>query len=841
MRKRSTIRTGSIIFGAILLIGLIGIIWFVGDLPDIADLPERLAAPSVRITDRHGRTLYEAYPEEGGRHTEVSLEEIPNALLQATIATEDSNFYQNPGVDLLGILRAVWINLRGGETLAGGSTITQQVARNLLLDPDEVLERSIRRKLRESLLAWQLARHYSKDEVLALYLNQMNYGGLAYGVEAAAQTYFGKSVSELDLAECALLAGLTQAPALYNPLVYPEAAKARQLTVLELMEKQGLINSEIQALAGREPLVYTSAPYPIHAPHFVMMILAQLDGLLPAEERSQYGGLIVRSTLDLDWQNQAQRAIERQFKALNEANDLSGGQRLPGWHNVNNAALVALDPHTGEILALVGNPDYFDQAHSGAINMALAPRQPGSALKPLVYAVAIDPQRSQVWTAATMILDVRTTFTTHEGTPYTPANYDGLEHGPVLVREALASSLNIPAVATLDHIGMEALFQLASNLGIDTFGDPDNYDLSLALGGGEVRLLDLTAAYAAFANRGHRIQPYSLLEITTSTGEILYTAEPLSPIQVIDERVAWLISDILSDNQARTPGFGANSALRIDRPAAVKTGTTTNFHDNWTIGFTPHLVVGVWVGNASHEPMRDVTGLSGAAPIWHQFIRGVLSGEPEEAFTRPEDMVRVEVCSLSGLLPSEDCPYRRNEWFIPGTEPTEIDTIYHRVTIDFATGLLADENTPQSRQASLTVLDLPLEAHAWARSQGLTLLSDLLARGISTLPDLDPGVSSGGSPLRIISPAQNTIYRLSPSLATQAQRIHIAALCDTKVNVISFWMDGEEIAQANQPPFETWWPLEVGLHQVWAEAQTTDGGFISSEVVSFKVTTGEDE
>jgi membrane peptidoglycan carboxypeptidase len=408
--------------------------WLFTDLPSLDTLPQQLNPPSVRITDRFGRTLYEVLAEDGGRHGVVALEAIPLELQQATIATEDREFYNHPGVDLRAILRALWIDIRasieGGEieTPVGGSTITQQVARSLLLTEEERTERSLRRKMRESILAWQLTRKFSKDEILALYLNQSYYGGLAYGVEAASQTFFSKPVSQLDLAESALIAGLPQTPALYNPFTAPEAAHERQKVVLDLMLKAGFIGEQDRALAEREELLFTSSPYPIQAPHFVMMVRAQLDDLYTPEQIYKHGGLVVRTTLDLDWQGHAERAVDRHLRILQRGEFGLG-------HNVNNAALVAVDPRTGEIKALVGSPDYFDAANGGAINMALAPRQPGSALKPIIYAASLDPNQqngiSSPWTAATMLLDVSTSFLTHDGKSYVPANYDQQEHGPV--------------------------------------------------------------------------------------------------------------------------------------------------------------------------------------------------------------------------------------------------------------------------------------------------------------------------------------------------------------------------------------------------------------------------
>jgi penicillin-binding protein 1C len=778
-------------------------IWLSADLPDPATITANLHSPSLRITDRNGRLLYDALPAVGGRHTVVDLETIPLTLRQATIATEDSHFYQNPGVDPIGILRSFWINLTGGETLAGGSTITQQVARNLLLDPTE---RSLRRKLRETLLAWKLTQRFSKDEILALYLNQMYYGSLAYGVEAAAQTYFGKPVAELDLAEAALLAGLPQTPALYDPFQYPEAAKKRQMIVLGLMEKAGFISAEQRALAESEPIVYNPRPFPILAPHFVMMIRREAEKWVTPEQLYAHGGLTIRTTLDLDWQQHAENTIRHQLERLHEQ-----GQRLSSTgYNLKDAALVALDPANGEVLALVGSPDYFNAQISGAVNMATAPRQPGSALKPLIYAAAFDPQQPDPWTPATMLLDVSTNFTTHDGKAYTPANYDEAEHGPVLARQALASSLNIPAVLTLEKVGIQRLFSLAAALGISTLTNPDQYDLSLALGGGEISLIELTAAYGALAAGGVRVTPQIILDIRDPQGNLVHVPQPSPRPSVIDPRVAWLITDILADDDARQLGFGRNSVLRLDRPAAVKTGTTTNFHDNWTVGYTPDLVVGVWAGNANHEAMYDVNGLTGAAPIWHEFIRTVLAGRPPRAFVRPPDVVAMEVCTLSGLLPTPDCLYRRQEWFIAGTQPVRPDDLFRPVLIDPISGRLADEQTPPERKISRLALALPLQALPWAQANGQLLYSQLQTGAATS----DRQVTG----LQILSPPDRAVYQIAPGLSLTAQSLHIEITADPALVPIMLWVDESLVATFSAPPFEFWWPLRVGRHTLRVEA-----------------------
>ncbi len=412
------------------------------DLPSVNALPTNLETPSIRITDRNGRLLYDILPEQGGRHAVLSFNNIPQCIKDATISVEDKNFYSNPGIDLGGIIRALWMDVRGGEVVAGGSTITQQVARNLLLSQNERDEVSLRRKLREAVLAWELTQKLSKNDILALYLNQVNYGGMAYGVEAAAQTYFGKSASDLILPECALLAGLPQAPGSYDPFTNPDLARQRQQVVLGLMETQGDITHEQLAAAEAAPLSYNPAPYPIEAPHFIWMIKDQLDTLFSSGKLNPNQSLVVRTTLDLNDQSLAEQIVARHIEDFKpKPNEIN--------HNVNNAALVILDPHNGETLALVGSADYFDSSIDGALDMATSPRQTGSAFKPFIYALALNPNQSEPWTAATSLLDVSTTFITHNGQPYTPVDYDGREHGPVSVREALASSLNIPAVRTL--------------------------------------------------------------------------------------------------------------------------------------------------------------------------------------------------------------------------------------------------------------------------------------------------------------------------------------------------------------------------------------------------------
>ena len=827
-RRAPVFRIAASLVLLVIIAGLLAWRWLAVDLPSLDRLTENLVVPSTRLLARDGRLLYAITDPAGVHHTTVPLAEIPLALQQAAIATEDASFYSNPGVDLLGILRAVWINTTGGEVLAGGSTITQQVARNMLLDPQERAERTLTRKLRESILAWRLSRAYSKDAILALYLNQTYYGHLAYGVDAAAQTYFGKSVRDLDLAESALLAGLPQAPSAYDPLLYPEAAHARQAVVLDLMVKQRYITPEAARLAKAETLQWASAAFPIEAPHFVFYVWNLLEQKYGPEVL--YSGLTVVTSLDLDLTRAAQTIAQRRLA------DLAGPRRAPA--NATGAALVALDPRTGQILAMLGSPDYFDAPISGAINLAVSPRQPGSAIKPITYAAAFSPEfctgaastgaiplgnRACPWTPATMILDVRTAFVTKEGFSYVPQNYDRAYHGPVSARAALAGSLNLPAVLTLDHIGLPTLLSLAGRMGLTTLSDADRFGLALTLGGGEVRLLDLTAAYAIFANGGRRVEPVAVLKITRADGRVIEQWRPPSAEQVIDERVAYLITDILSDNTARAATFGFNSVLQIGQPAAVKTGTTTDYRDNWTLGYTPDLVAGVWVGNANDTPMVNLSGVSGAGPIWHDFMRTALAGKPQTAFSAPAGLARAEVCVPSGLLPTPLCPRTRAEWFLPGSVPTQPDNLYQSFRLDSRTGALADANTPPEFVTEQVFLVLPPEAREWARQNGI--------------PQPPSGAAEGsGQPaaLQIISPDPNTVYQISPRLPLSSQQIPFQA-AGASLQSVTYRLDGQPLGPLTTAPYEYWWTLAPGRHTLIAEALQANGQQITSLPVSFQV------
>lgn len=857
------------IHAAIALLAILSIagaaIW--ARLPRLDTLLQRTETPSILITDRQGRVLYEAIDPLGSKHVPLALSDVPRACQQATIATEDARFYSHPGVDPIAIVRAAWLNLVAGETVSGASTLTQQLARNLLLPEGERYEQTLARKLREAWLAWQLERKYTKDELLALYLNTTYYGHYATGIEAAAQAYFGMHAAELDLAQCALLAGLPQWPAGYNPIENPEAATGRQATVLRLMVEQGAVSARQAEDAANEGLLFASTPFPIQAPHFVMAVQSQLETLLPAELIAA-GGLRVATTLDLDWQRAAEDAVRRRMAQLRPCPMVEEG--VPGVtcdlgadpsRRIENAALLALDPITGAIRAMVGSPDYFDAATRGAVNAVLSQRQPGSAIKPLTYALALDPHAAAragraPWTPATIIPDIRTSFVTAEGNPYVPNNYDRRYHGPVTLRTALANSYNIPAVRTLDVVGIDALIDLARSTGIPWQrdysggeGKTARYGLSLTLGGGEVRLIDLAAAYAAFANGGHRIEPYAIERVTTLDGEEIWNRTAVAAAaprqRVLDERVAFLITDILSDDVARQPAFGPGSALNIGRPAAAKTGTTTDWRDNWTVGYTPDVVTGVWVGNADNTPMKNVSGITGAAPIWHDFMTSVLRGLPATDFSVPGGLIELEVCADSGLLPGEagptaadtveqrvPCPQRRWEWFIEGTEPDRVDQEHVRVMIDPQTGQAAGPGMPAAQPQVFWMLGP--EYGAWARENDFPQPpSTVVLGGAAQAMDLPPG-SQGG--LRLLNPDPNRVLRIDPGLPRSAQQIPVTALPAFDVaGGLTLSVNGETLAIVAGPDYTAWWTLQAGRYVFGASAARADGSIVRSPDVTVMV------
>jgi penicillin-binding protein 1C len=812
MRKRITPRR--LVFAALGLLAAIAIaggavaVWALHDLPSVDDLASGLALPATRIYDRHGELLYEIVPPDQGSNRVLAYDEIPAACRNAIVAVEDRHFFSHIGVDLEGILRALWLNLRGGEVVAGGSTITQQTVRLLLFDEAQRGEQSIRRKLREMALAVVLTTRYSRQEVLALYLNQVSFGNLTQGLDGAARRYFHKGAGDLSLAECAMLAGIVQNAVLHDPLEHPQRAQTRQAVVLNLMVADGMITAEQASVAAGEALQFGAIPFPIEAPHFVMAVWDVLEREMP--EALGAGGLEVVTTLDAGWQREAQTIAQRHLERLNHPLDGSAPVE------VDSAALMALDPHTGEVLTMLGSPDYFDETRDGAVNGVLAPRQPGSTLKPFTYAAAMGTDREQPFTAATLLYDIATPFVTRRLESYTPANYGHVEHGPVLLREALASSYNIPAVVALDQIGVDRLVQLLFRMGIDRLAADPTLDLAVTLGGGETNLYELVRAYAVLANGGRAIEPVLVREVRDVEGRLIYQAPLRQPGPgVIDPRIAYILTDILSDPAARIPAFGRASALEIGRPAAAKTGTTTDFRDNWVIGYTPSLVTGVWVGNPDNTPMVHATGISGAGPIWNAYMRAVLAGTPVESFARPPGILDVVICAGSGMLPSEACPRTRVELFVAGTEPTQVDTLYRFADVD------SDAAAPGTGVRAVEMV-LPPEAADWAHRHGAGAVSS-------------DGLDGAGRAVRFLSPDPYTVYERSSLLPPEVQRVRMEAVAPPATAAVVFVLNGETIARVDTAPWRAWWVLEAGAYRLEARALQADGTWLSSDPLPFTV------
>jgi len=632
----------------ILVLGFLTYFFILKGLPNPNKLITRNQIVSTKIYDRNGNLLYKIY--RGQNRTLIDLQEVPLHLIQATIAIEDAEFYQHHGFSPKGIFRAVLTNLKG-KKLYGGSTITQQLVKNALLTP----ERTLKRKIREFILAIMVEIKFSKDEILQMYLNEVGYGGATYGIEEASQIYFDKSVEELTLTEAALLAGLPASPTTYSPFgAFPKLAKERQKIVLGRMRQEGFITPEQEEEAVRKEIKFVPQKTNIEAPHFVMYVkefLSQKYGERMIEE----GGLEVTTSLDLEIHQKTQEIVTQEINQLN---------RL----KIGNGAALVTNPQNGEILAMVGSRDYFSEENDGNVNVTLSLRQPGSAIKPINYAVALQ----NGFTPATIIPDTPITYFLPGTEPYSPKNYDNRFHGNVTLRTALASSYNIPAVKVLSALGVEQMIEMGQKMGITSWDDPSRFGLSLTLGGGEIRMIDLAVVYGTLANLGSKANLNPILEIKNYKGEIIESQKDnLKPQKVLPANIAYLLTDILSDNRARTPAFGPSSLLNIKDHShvAVKTGTTQNQRDNWTIGYTADYLVATWVGNNDNTPMSYVaSGVTGASPIWNKTMTYLLKDIPDKEFNQPKDLRKIQVCSLTNTLPCNGCPTKW-ELFLPGTEP----------------------------------------------------------------------------------------------------------------------------------------------------------------------------
>jgi membrane peptidoglycan carboxypeptidase len=738
-------------------------VYYARDLPSPdAVLKARQQFETTLIYDRTGQNvIYQVSDPSAGDRLSVPIAEIPKTMINATIAIEDKSFYDNPGFDIRGILRSVYVAASGGA-VQGGSTITQQLIKNILFSSNGAAPPTFERKIKEVILASEIARLYSKDQILEWYLNNNFYGNLAYGVQTASRVYFDKPVKDLTLGEAALLAAIPQNPQ-YNPLDNPIEAKRRQLTVLDNMVRYGYITADEGKDAASQVITIVPDRSRLTAPHFSLYARGQAEQILNAhgldgDRLVSRGGLRIYTTLDLDLQYQAECAARGYIERISGGNPAAAPNTSDGKpclaakylptppnlkfgvsRNITNAASVMIRPATGEVLAMVGSLDYWNPGIDGNYNAALGLRQPGSTFKPFVYITAFALKN---YMPSTMVLDVPRTFD-QGGVPYTPKNEDNQFHGPMTIRSALSNSYNIPVVQVIGDVGVGQVIRRAHQMGINSLDDSiDHYGLALALGSGEVRLLDLTYAYSIFDNLGfiagtptqflragyRTFDPISILRIEDKDGNVLWKLDEKNPDtfgrqNILDGSLAYLMTNMLSDNNARLPAFGENNALQLSRPAAAKTGTTNDVRDAWTVGYTPQIVTGVWVGNNNNSPMGDdVSGSNAAGPIWHAIMEYYHQRDslPVIDWKRPDNIVERTVCKDTGLLPTADCPTIKDLFIMDdntSTVPTQKDTYWKRFQINSQNGLLATAYTPVNLVTEQVFFDYPPGAIDWARTQ----------------------------------------------------------------------------------------------------------------------------
>jgi len=750
--------------------------------PALLDLGD---ATSTVVVDRRGVPLYESLSGDGTRSVHLDPQSLPPVLVAATIAAEDRRFWSHPGVDPVAIARALRQNLSEGRVVEGGSTITQQVAKLLLSRRSPKRARGVREKIREAVLALRLEHRFDKHEILGLYLNLAAYGNQIVGAGKASRAYFGCEPSMLTPAQAAFLAGLPQRPSGYNPFRSRDQAIARQRTVLRRMQAAGALSPDLAREARDERLRFSRTTSPFLAPHFVEMVIASAGQSLPAR---------IETTLDAGLQSDVVGIIRSHRQALER-------------HGAANVAVVVLDNASGRWLAWEGSGDYADAEHGGAINGPRMPRQPGSALKPFTYALAFESG----FTPASVLADVPSHFPTAEaGVLYSPRNYDGRYRGPLLARRALAGSENVPAVVLASDLGVPALQRFLMRAGISTLDrTPSYYGLGLTLGNAEVRLDELVAAYSTFARGGEWLEPSSSLPPGTGATQ----AEARRRRSLVSPLTAFWITDVLSDDGAREYIFGRGGSLEFPFPVAVKTGTSQAYHDNWTVGYTRDVTIGVWVGNFDRTPLKSSTGVTGAAPIFHAVmlaatrrLHGAAGFDARAIVAAPEGLVEHEVCALSGMPANPWCPARQRERLPASVDPP---CSWHHQSDD---GLLVIW-PPAYRQ--------------WARQNGL--LTD--PRPAPTLASHKPSPAPASTPVRgpleIVNPPAGATYLIDPTLRREFQTLPLRVVAATPGTIE--WQVAGRVVGSSSSEAALMWPLTPGVHRITARDER--GRIAESSVV----------
>lgn len=692
---------------------------------------------SLSLTDRNGTLLREILSDEGGRCQWTELGDISPYLVKATLASEDRHFYIHPGIDPLAVIRALYQNIRQGRVISGASTITQQVVRNIYRG-----RRTLLAKLHETWMAIRLERTLSKDRILTQYLNRIYYGNLAYGIHAASQLYFDKPPSDLSLAEAAFLAGLPRSPSTHNPYNRYHRAKKRQERILDRMFDRGYILRAQMKRAKNELLNLVPAEHNFGAPHFCEFILQQI----PVSRR--YVLSRIRTSLDFMLQEKVEKLVGDHIDSLAK-------------NNISNAAVIILDNLTGEILSMVGSRDFFDNRHDGQVNGAVSLRQPGSTLKPFTYGLALE----RGMTAAEILEDRDYYFPTPGGS-YSPQNYDERFHGKVRLRQALACSYNVPAVTILDSLGTDLLYQRLKQMEFESLDkSPIHYGVGLTLGNGEVTLLELTRAYAALARGGIYKGDRSILQCLDMQEKEISLGRREKPRRIFSPDIAFILTDILADKDARVPAFGYLSSLNLPFACAVKTGTSADFRDNWTIGYTPKYTVGVWVGNFDAASMFSISGVTGCGPLFKDIMLLLESKNKDVSFPQAGRVIKASICPLSGKRATENCPGAMDDVFIEGTEPQEFCPI-HAGTDD-----------------------------ASAYSHGIE------------------------EKFQIAFPRDNDVFKIDPVLRRSFQRIKLKPDIPggEYIERVEWWVDRRKIGSPSSP-FSLFWDLKPGIHKIEAVA-----------------------
>lgn len=820
----------SILVGTFFMIILFA--YFSHDLPDPNRLLERSFELSTKIYDRNEKPIYEVYGDKN--RTLITLDQVAPSVMNATLATEDSEFYLHKGFSVRGMARAVKNMITGGG-LQSGSTLTQQVVKNALLTQD----RTVTRKIKEFILSLQLENRYSKDQIMQMYLNETPYGGQNYGIFTAARAYFNKNPKDLSTAESAYLAGLPQRPSYYSHYgSNPEAGLERKNYVLYLMNKRGWISVDGKRhslddsgyeTAKNEELKFQSASVPFDAPHFVFyvrQILADKFG----EGAVDSGGLQVTTTLDLDLQNKSQQIVYDEVTAVSK-------------YGVGNGSMVVLDAKTGGILAMVGSKGYFLKSEpegciSGItgpnsctfepnLNVALARRQPGSTIKPITYATML----SQGYITSFPFLDVQTTFAgATPDKPFIPVDYDGIFRGPMSLRKSLGNSINIPAVKALKIVGIDSMINQAEKMGITTLKDRSRYGLALTLGGGETKLLEMTGAFDTFADKGKFHEPFAILKVKDSHGNVIYDWRDNGGVPALGEDVAFLISDILSDDGARSEVFGAGSLLNIPgNRVAVKTGTTDDKRDNYAIGYTPSYVVGVWVGNNNNDKMNSyiASGITGATPIWREMMLELLKNKKPENFVAPSNVKKMNVDVLTGMLPFEDYA-TRPEWFIQGTEPTAISSWYKKIEICKNDKKIANDACKNAGKTKVnTYIKITAELPEWQDSVD-KWVQDHYGDDSKYFPPTSTShlEFDGDKPKNSDSVSVDIINFKNDDIVPLEFRLSAEVSSGNDIDQVLIYLDGNKVTTDHSEPYGynfKFSPDEVGDHAFKVVAQDSNG------------------